>query len=40
MLIGPQGPVPPIVVKSVYWGLEHMKHPIRQNLIFRLVYQL
>ena len=23
-----QGPVPPILVKSVYWGLEHMEHPI------------
>ena len=25
MLIGSQGPVPPIVVKSVFWGLEHME---------------
>ena len=26
--IGPQGPVPSIVVKSVYWGLDDMEHPI------------
>ena len=27
-LMGPQGPVPPIYIKSVYWSLEHMEHPI------------
>ena len=26
--IGPQGPVPPIQVKSVNWGLEHIERPI------------
>ena len=26
--IGTQGPVPPILVKSIYWGLEDMEHPI------------
>ena len=29
ILIGPQGPVLPIVVKSVYWGLGHIERPIR-----------
>ena len=29
MLIGPYGPVPSIVVKSVYWGLEDTEHAIR-----------
>ena len=29
MLIGSQGPVPPIVLKSVYWALEDMEHTIR-----------
>ena len=28
MLIGPQGPVPPIVAKSVNWGLRHMESPM------------
>ena len=27
--IGPQDPVPPIVVESVYWDLGHMESPIR-----------
>ena len=27
IVIGRQGPVPPIYVKSVYWGLEHMERP-------------
>ena len=31
ILIGPQGPVPPIVVKSVYWDLEPMKRPIESQ---------
>ena len=26
--MGPQDPVAPVVVKSVYWGLEDMEHPI------------
>ena len=26
--IGPQGRIPPILVKSAYWGLEHMERPI------------
>ena len=28
MVIGPQGPVPPILVKSVNCGLEYMERPI------------
>ena len=32
MLIGAQGPVPPIEVKSVNWGLEHMKRPIHTKM--------
>ena len=28
ILIVPQGPVPPIVGQTVYWGLEDMEHPI------------
>ena len=24
----PRDPIPPIQVKSVYWGLEHMERPI------------
>ena len=28
IVIGPQGLVLPIEVKSVYWGLEHMDRPI------------
>ena len=28
MLIGPQGPVPPIQAKSVYWGLGHIERRI------------
>ena len=28
-VIGPQGRVLPIKVKSVNWGLEHMERPIR-----------
>ena len=31
-LIGPQDLVPPIVVKSVYWGLGHMERPIHTKL--------
>ena len=26
--IGPHGPVPPIKVKSLNWGLEYMERPI------------
>ena len=29
ILIGAQGPVPPIEVKSVYWGHGHLERPIR-----------
>ena len=28
IVIGPQGRVPPIKVKSVNWGLEHSERPI------------
>ena len=28
IFIGPQGRTPPILVKSVYWVLEDMEHPI------------
>ena len=30
VVIGPLG-LPPIEVKSVYWGLDHMEHPIYTN---------
>ena len=29
ILIGQQDPVPPIVVKSVYWGFGHIERSIR-----------
>ena len=30
--IGPQDQVAPTLVKSLYWGLEHMKHTIHTKL--------
>ena len=32
IVIGLQGLVPPIQVKSVNWGLEHMERPIHTKL--------
>ena len=32
ILICPQGPVPPIVIKLLYWGLGHIERAIRTNL--------
>ena len=30
--MGTQGPVPPIIVKSVYWGIGHIERSIRPKL--------
>ena len=35
LLIGPQGPVPPIWVKSIFWGLGHMELQIPTKFDFR-----
>ena len=35
ILIGPQGPVPTIKVKSIYWGLGHMERLIQIKFVIK-----